>query len=60
MTQDARTEGGDNDPRVRTEQHDQFGEHPLSQFAGIFDENDPIVQQWLEIIREQRERDEVY
>jgi hypothetical protein len=29
--------------------------HPLSEFAGIFDEADPIVQEWLEIMRQQRD-----
>jgi hypothetical protein len=29
--------------------------HPLSEFAGIFDESDPIVQEWLEIMRQQRD-----
>jgi predicted RNase H-like HicB family nuclease len=29
--------------------------HPLSEFAGIFSDADPIVQEWLEIIRQQRD-----
>jgi hypothetical protein len=29
--------------------------HPLAEFAGIFSDQDPIVHEWLEIIREQRD-----
>lgn len=29
--------------------------HPLTEFAGIFSDSDPIVQEWLEIMREQRD-----
>jgi hypothetical protein len=29
--------------------------HPLAEFAGVFDEADPIVQEWLEIMRQQRD-----
>ena len=29
--------------------------HPLSEFAGMFSDSDPVVQEWLEIIRQQRD-----
>lgn len=32
--------------------------HPWLEFAGMYDPDDPLVQEWLEIIKEQRERDE--
>ena len=36
----------------------QPNEHPWMEFAGMYDPNDPLVQEWLEIIKEQRDRDE--
>jgi hypothetical protein len=33
-------------------------DHPWAKFAGMFDENDPVVQEWLQIMREQRDADE--
>jgi hypothetical protein len=29
--------------------------HPLAEFAGIFNDSDPIVQEWLEIMQQQRD-----
>jgi hypothetical protein len=29
--------------------------HPLAEFAGMFSNDDPLVQEWLEIIRQQRD-----
>lgn len=29
--------------------------HPLSEFAGMYSDADPLVQEWLEIIRQQRD-----
>jgi len=34
-------------------------EHPWAKFAGKYDENDPVVQKWLQIMREQRDADEL-
>jgi hypothetical protein len=36
----------------------QDNEHPWLKFAGIFDPNDPIVQEWLKIMQEQRDHDD--
>jgi hypothetical protein len=33
-------------------------EHPWSKFAGMYDPDDPLVQEWLAIIEENRNRDE--
>jgi hypothetical protein len=33
-------------------------EHPWLKFAGMFDPNDPIIQEWLEIMQQQRDRDD--
>ncbi len=33
-------------------------EHPLTRFAGTLDPNDPLVQDWLEIMAENRRRAE--
>jgi hypothetical protein len=32
-------------------------EHPWLKYAGMFDPNDTIVQEWLQIIQEQRDRE---
>jgi hypothetical protein len=32
--------------------------HPLLEFAGMFDPDDSLVQEWLEIMREERDRDD--
>jgi hypothetical protein len=32
--------------------------HPLARFAGIFDANDPLVQDWLQIMAKDREPDD--
>jgi len=32
--------------------------HPFADFKGIFEENDPLVQEWLEIIEENRRKDD--
>jgi hypothetical protein len=29
--------------------------HPLSEFAGMFSDSDPAVQEWLEVMRQQRD-----
>jgi len=34
-------------------------EHPWLEFAGMYDPNDPLVQEWQAIIKENRDRDEV-
>lgn len=31
-------------------------EHPLARFAGMYDPNDPLVQEWLQIMAENRRR----
>ena len=36
----------------------QVSDHPWLEFAGMFDKDDPLVQEWLEILNQQRERDE--
>jgi hypothetical protein len=33
-------------------------QHPWLEFAGMYDPADPLVQEWLTIIKEQRDRDE--
>lgn len=33
-------------------------EHPWLEFAGMYDPDDPLVQEWLAIIQENRDRDE--
>jgi predicted RNase H-like HicB family nuclease len=30
--------------------------HPLARFAGMYDPNDPLVQEWLQIMAENRRR----
>jgi len=32
--------------------------HPLAEFAGIFSPDDPMVQEWIEIMAENRRKDE--
>jgi hypothetical protein len=32
-------------------------EHPLARFAGMYDPNDPLVQDWLQIMAENRRND---
>jgi hypothetical protein len=34
------------------------GEHPWRRFAGTLDPNDPIVQEWEEIMKENRRKDD--
>lgn len=36
----------------------QTGEHPWAKSAGIFDESDPIVREWLDLIEQNRSRSE--
>lgn len=36
----------------------QTGNHPWLEFAGMFDEADPLIHEWLETMKQQRERDE--
>jgi len=36
----------------------QPNEHPWLEFAGMYDPADPLVQEWLAIIKQERERDE--
>jgi hypothetical protein len=36
----------------------QTGEHPWAKSAGIFDDSDPIVREWLDIIEQNRSRSE--
>jgi hypothetical protein len=36
----------------------QSSDHPWLPFAGMFQENDPLVQQWREIMAEARQVDE--
>ncbi len=31
-------------------------EHPLARFAGMYDPNDPLVQEWLETVAENRRK----
>jgi hypothetical protein len=33
-------------------------EHPLARFAGIYDPNDPLVKDWLQIIAENRKKED--
>ncbi len=33
-------------------------EHPWMEFAGMFDPNDPLIQEWHAIMKEQRDHDE--
>jgi hypothetical protein len=35
----------------------QPAEHPLLKFAGMYDPNDPLIQEWLQIIKEERDRE---
>jgi hypothetical protein len=35
-----------------------YSEHPWAKSFGIFDESDPLVQEWLRIIEENRSRPE--
>jgi hypothetical protein len=35
----------------------QATQHPLLEFAGMYDPNDPLVQEWLQIIQEERDRE---
>jgi hypothetical protein len=32
--------------------------HSWLEFAGMFDPDDPIIQEWLEIMKQHRDRDE--
>jgi hypothetical protein len=34
-------------------------DHPWLEFSGMYDPDDPLVQEWLAIMKEDRERDEV-
>lgn len=35
----------------------QPAEHPLLKFSGMYDPNDPLIQEWLQIIKEERDRE---
>lgn len=36
----------------------QPGEHPWLEFAGMYDANDPLVQEWLDAVKQEREQGE--
>jgi hypothetical protein len=33
-------------------------EHPWLEFAGMFDPEDPLIQEWLAVMKEQRDRED--